>query len=154
MGNKDKSAYYENVANKYRVTIEDVFWDEEEGTWFDYDLTTKSPRKLFYASNIIPLWVGAYSSSATVTRVIASLRKTGVLKERGGVPTSMLQSGQQWDYPNGWAPLEYFVVDALDKADDEEAKDLAYELAEKWIRINYRGYLQSSPNHMFEKVHT
>ncbi len=27
----------------------------------------------------------------------------------GGVPTSMEPSGQQWDYPNGWAPLQVII---------------------------------------------
>lgn len=132
--------------------IEDVFWDEEKGCWFDYDLLNKKSRKFFYMSNIVPLWVGAYSSPAVVSKVIAYMDAEGVLKERGGVPTSMFQTGEQWDYPNGWAPLQYFLVDALDKADSKEAKELAYKLAEKWIVTNFKAFYQSVPNHMFEKV--
>lgn len=152
LGNRGKSAHYKDVANKYRKTINDVFWDEQEGTWFDYDLLNRGLRKTFYASNLVPLWVEAYDSPRIVTRVMSYLGKIGILKEKGGLPTSPIQSGEQWDYPNGWAPLQYFLVDALAKVDDEDAQNLAFQLADKWIRTNYKAFLQSSPHHMFEKV--
>ncbi|CAL8082201.1 unnamed protein product [Orchesella dallaii] len=151
LGNKERTTYYQNVANQFKTTIEEVFWDEELGCWFDYDMINKVLRKSFYASNVFPLWVGAYSSNKKVTQVVNYLRKSGAVNERGGVPTSSFQSGEQWDYPNGWAPLQHVIVDALDKTGDEEAKSLAFELADKWIRNNYKAFLQSSPNHMFEK---
>lgn len=152
LGNQEKATEYQNIANEYRLTVQDVFWDSEEGFWFDYDLINKSPRKLFYASNIVPLWAGTHSDNADISKVIAYMKKMGVLKERGGVPTSPIQSGEQWDYPNGWAPLQHLIVDGLAKTDHQEAHEVAYELADKWIRTNYKAFLQSTPNHMFEKV--
>jgi len=33
------------------------------------------------------------------------LQDLGVLDYPGGIPTSLLDSGEQWDFPNAWAPL-------------------------------------------------
>ena len=38
------------------------------------------------------------------------LRKTGAIRCKGGVPTSMMDSGQQWDFPNAWPPLQHILV--------------------------------------------
>jgi alpha,alpha-trehalase len=38
------------------------------------------------------------------------LRKSGAIRCKGGVPTSMNESGQQWDFPNAWPPLQQILV--------------------------------------------
>jgi hypothetical protein len=40
----------------------------------------------------------------------------------------------------------------LDKSGNAEAKELGFELAERWVQSNYQAFYQSKPNHMFEKV--
>lgn len=35
------------------------------------------------------------------------------LIQDAGIATSLNNSGQQWDYPNAWAPLQSMMVDAL-----------------------------------------
>ena len=37
----------------------------------------------------------------------------------GGIPTSMVDSGQQWDFPNAWPPTTEIVVTALRNAREE-----------------------------------
>ncbi|XP_063587711.1 trehalase-like [Penaeus indicus] len=70
-----------------------------------------------------------------------------------GVPTSLVESGEQWDFPNAWAPLQHLVIMGLYNARSihHEAENLSLSLAEKWIRTNWEGYQQSKPNAMFEK---
>lgn len=63
---------------------------------------------------------------------------------------SLNHAGEQWDFPNGWAPLQHLVVDALEMTGNPEAKALAFEIAEKWISSNYKAFQQSKK--MFEKV--
>ena len=33
----------------------------------------------------------------------------------GGLRTTLLQTGQQWDSPNGWAPLQWVTYHGLKK---------------------------------------
>ena len=44
---------------------------------------------------------------------VAYLKRTGAIYCKGGVPTSLVQSGQQWDFPNAWPPLQHVLVEGL-----------------------------------------
>ena len=69
-----------------------------------------------------------------------------------GVPTSLENSGQQWDFPNAWPPLQHVIVESLNQIGTEKAKDLAYSMVQKWIDTNYLSYMEAKPHAMFEKV--
>ena len=69
-----------------------------------------------------------------------------------GVPTSLENSGQQWDFPNAWPPLQHVLVESLNQMGTEKAGRLAYSLAQKWIDTNYLSYMEARPHAMFEKV--
>ena len=81
--------------------------------WFDYDFLNNTPRKYFYPSNLFPLWAECYDASERMLVAESSveyLRKTGAIFCKGGVPTSLDLSGQQWDFPNAWPPLQHILV--------------------------------------------
>lgn len=69
-----------------------------------------------------------------------------------GVPTSLDETGEQWDFPNAWAPLQSIIVNGLDKLGTDEAQEEAYRLADKWLQSNFKGYKESTV--MYEKVIT
>ena len=50
-------------------------------------------------------------------------------------------SGQQWDAPNGWAPLQWIAVEGL-RAYGFDA--LAKEIATRWVRKTIVGYKQTA----------
>ena len=60
-----------------------------------------------------------------------------VIKKRflqaGGVVTTLETTGQQWDAPNGWAPLQWMTITGLENYGHHE---LAAEIAKRWIRLN------------------
>ena len=68
----------------------------------------------------------------------------------GGVPTSMVNSNQQWDFGNAWAPLQELIVTGLKNTKDPKADRLALELVHKWVKNVYVSYVQSGKK-MFEK---
>jgi alpha,alpha-trehalase len=55
--------------------------------------------------------------------------------EDGGLLTTLLPSGQQWDAPNGWAPLQWMAYTGFKNYGSDQ---LADEIAEKWISNNVR----------------
>ncbi|XP_043533654.1 trehalase isoform X6 [Chiloscyllium plagiosum] len=60
LGNFSKAQYYED-ALKHRIdAVHDVFWDETQGVWFDYNLITNHSNTAFYASNLVPLWAECF----------------------------------------------------------------------------------------------
>jgi alpha,alpha-trehalase len=52
------------------------------------------------------------------------------LLTQGGLVTSMVESGEQWDKPNGWAPLQWMAVVGLNHYGEET---LATEIAVNWL---------------------
>ncbi len=47
----------------------------------------------------------------------------------GGVPTSRVRSGEQWDEPNCWPPLEHMLAVGLERTGLERARELAYQVS-------------------------
>lgn len=81
-----------------------------------------------------PLWTGCYDparKSYYLGHLLEYLRRSKVMVNEGGLPTTTLHSGEQWDYPNAWPPLQHMVIMGLDSTGDEYAKDLAFEIAER-----------------------
>ena len=159
-GNETMSEWYKDFAETLNRAINRVLWDDVEGFWFDMDYTNADGilRSNFYASGLMPLWTNTYglerNESYTVGKVLDYLKNVGVLTYDGGLPTSMLASGQQWDFPNGWAPLHHIAIVGLHQASvhDPEAADIAFDLAKKWVETNYQVYTRNTTFHeMMEK---
>jgi alpha,alpha-trehalase len=55
----------------------------------------------------------------------------------GGVVTTLKETGQQWDSPNGWAPLQWLTIQGLRNYGQD---DLAKDLAERWMKLNVKVY--------------
>lgn len=141
-----------SLANYWRSAIENVMWDPTDGVWYDYDAQARAPRKHFYPSCATPLWAGAIEKADAPVygaKLVKYLLNSGGLNFPGGIPASVLYSGEQWDYPNAWPPLQSILIGGLDASGNEEAKVLAREQAKLWIRANYLGY--STWQKMFEK---
>uniref|UniRef100_A0A183VGB4 Trehalase n=1 Tax=Toxocara canis TaxID=6265 RepID=A0A183VGB4_TOXCA len=81
------------------------------------------------------------------SKVVSYLCSTGVLSYPGGLPSSLIASGQQWDFPNAWAPTTWVVIQGLRATGQQE---LAKRIAGKWVRKNYDMWI-SSGGRMFEK---
>ncbi|CAG4962138.1 unnamed protein product [Colias eurytheme] len=152
LGNTDKAGYYRNVHAEMLDAIEKVLWHEDVGVWLDFSLESGRRRDYFYPSNIAPLWTGCYDRARKeyyVNRVINYLDKVKVDIFEGGIPTTFEHSGEQWDYPNAWPPLQYIFVVGLDSTGLPEAKRLANEIATKWVRSNFEVWKQKTA--MLEK---
>lgn len=155
LGNYHKQKEYARLADEKNETMSKIFWDRTDGVWYDYDINAKSRRRYFYMSNLHPIWSGCYgpedSRARTIEKLIKYLNNKGVLNYVGGMPTSLEESGQQWDYPNAWAPLQHLAIMGLYEARNihHAAEELSFDLAEKWIRSNWKGYQEFKA--MFEK---
>ncbi|MGC1516404.1 MAG: trehalase family glycosidase, partial [Maribacter sp.] len=55
----------------------------------------------------------------------------------GGLPATLNHSGQQWDAPNGWAPLQWMAVKGLENYGHST---LAISIAERWVALNEKVY--------------
>ncbi|ODM94534.1 Trehalase [Orchesella cincta] len=154
LNNTAAAKRYEEKAEEIKSAINSVLWDDDAGVWFDYDLQEQVRRNQFYPSNIFPLWAGiGCNDSSIVQRVLDWLHSSGGLEFPGGIPTSLVSSGQQWDLPNCWAPITHIFVEALENSGYRPARDLGFQVAEKWVANCYLTYKRYN-NTMFEKYRT
>lgn len=152
LGNEKKSSEYNKKATEWLQAVEAVLWHEDIGAWLDYDIINEEKRDYFYPTNVSPLWTGCFNKTnkeKTIKNVLKYLQNENIMYQ-GGVPSSIEQTGEQWDYPNAWPPLQHMMIVGLHNTGDEFAMRLAYEIAERWVRTNYQAFNESG--HMFEKV--
>jgi alpha,alpha-trehalase len=120
------------MAEKRRESIQKYFWNPSSGWFCDYDWTRQQSTTALTLAGCFPLFFEiATSQQAAKTGV---LLRTQFLKP-GGLTTSLTKSGQQWDAPNGWAPLQWIAYRGLLHYGH---KDLAHTIKTHWLNANTR----------------
>lgn len=107
--NAKKSAVYERKAREIYAAVQDVLWDDEAGVWLDYDLINDKRRNYFVPTNLAPLWTNCFDqadSAQLSKKVLKYIQLNGLDKFIGGVPNTLTFTGQQWDSPNVWPPMQ------------------------------------------------
>ncbi|HYK87940.1 MAG TPA: trehalase family glycosidase [Acidobacteriota bacterium] len=89
--------------------INRLMWDERDGLYYDYDFVHSRIRRYPFLTTFYPLWAGI-APREKADRVVTNLQR---FEESGGLQTSTNRSGNQWDAPFGWAPLELIAVEGL-----------------------------------------
>lgn len=115
-------------AGQRRDAINRYLWDEKQGWYADYDWQKGEVRSQLTAATLFPLYLQA-ASDEHASRT-ASAVKAQLLKE-GGLVTTTVNNGQQWDAPNGWAPLQWAAVEGLNHYGKQ---DLAKEIGMRFLQ--------------------
>ena len=116
--------------------INRLLWDAEDGLYYDYHFEHQRLRKYPFLTTFYPLWAGI-ATREQAARVVANLPK---FEQPGGLQTSTTASGNQWDAPFGWAPLQLIAVEGLRRYGYSEA---AERLAMKFLSLVRDEYLKS-----------
>lgn len=104
---------YAARAGARASAIERHLW-HHDGYYADFDLDRGRARAVPTAAALFPLHAGI--ASAERARATAAMVRTRLLAP-GGLVTTDVASGQQWDAPNVWAPLQWIAVDGLRRLD-------------------------------------
>ena len=106
----ERSAQYAAAADTRRAAISERFFDPERGYFFDLSIEDGALIPITSAAGLFPLWAGAATPEQAARA--ADWAERHLLRE-GGLLTTDIESGQQWDSPNGWAPLQWIAVQGL-----------------------------------------
>ncbi|MGH9632595.1 MAG: trehalase family glycosidase [Bryobacteraceae bacterium] len=113
-----------------------LMWDDEDGLYYDYDFARKRLRKYPFLTTFYPLWAGI-ATRKQAEQVADNLNR---FEQPGGLQTSTTRSGNQWDAPFGWAPLQLIAVQGLRRYGFHEAAD---RIAIKFLTLVRDEYLKS-----------
>jgi alpha,alpha-trehalase len=109
LGETSAADEWRERAAARRDLINTLMWDEEAGLYYDYNVRTQQRRRYDFATTFFPLWAGIASPSQAA-RVRDNLER---FEAPGGLLTSTEVTGNQWDAPFGWAPLQMIAVSGL-----------------------------------------
>ncbi|KAK6783477.1 hypothetical protein RDI58_021274 [Solanum bulbocastanum] len=160
VGESSTASHFTEAAQNRQKAINCIFWNAEMGQWLDYWLTNSDTsediykwedlhqNKKSFASNFVPLWTENSCSENNITtqKVVQSLMSSGLLQP-AGIAMTLSNTGQQWDFPNGWPPLQHIIIEGLLRSGLEEARTLAKDIAIRWLRTNYVTYKKTGAMH-------
>ncbi|MBO3698269.1 alpha,alpha-trehalase TreF [Roseivirga sp. E12] len=131
-GDMEKCESYFELCERRKQAINDYFWNADENYYFDYNWVEKAQTKSISAAAAFPLFFEL--SSADQARGVAKVIDRELLKD-GGLLTTNYESGQQWDAPNGWAPLQWVAIKGLRNYGHDQ---LAGTIKERWVSLNVK----------------
>jgi len=117
-----------------RLQFMEICWNPTKGILEDYNYVKGERTGISSLAMMYPLFVEMVSQEQADS--IAVYVEKHFLQP-GGVVTSLHDTGQQWDAPNGWAPLQWITVKGLLNYGH---KTLALDIARRWTTLNERIY--------------
>jgi alpha,alpha-trehalase len=124
LGRSEEADTWQKRAQGRAMAINRLLWDEGAGLYFDYDFIHHRQRRYPFLTTFYPLWAGI----ATPAQAARVARNLYLFERPGGLQTSTDRSGNQWDAPFGWAPLEMIAVEGLRRYGyDAEANRISRE---------------------------
>jgi alpha,alpha-trehalase len=118
---------FRSSAEHRAESVRRYCWDESRGFFVDYNFRRGDVSDKLTLAGVFPL----YAKIATAEQAAAVAKH---IKERflceGGLVTTLANNGQQWDSPNGWAPLQWIAIQGLREYGYHE---LADEIRRRWL---------------------
>ena len=143
LGDTAESDRYYAAAMQRADAIQLYGWDEHAGFYCDFDVKNGDFSPHLTLAGVFPLFFN-------LAPLAAAERVAGILKEKflqtGGLSTTLQRSGQQWDAPNGWAPLQWMTYQGLLNYDQHK---LAAAVCDRWTTNCREVYAQTGK--MMEK---
>lgn len=134
-GNEDT---WQKRADSRRSLMSKFLFDGN--AFYDYNFKEDKTTGYMSVASFYPLWAGAATPEQAKATVETGLAK---LEFEYGISTCESRENEftfQWDYPNGWAPLQFIMVKALD---NYGYKTEAVRIAEKY---------KNTVEHVFDKT--
>lgn len=133
-GNEEQKEVYLQRAENRKRAIEKYCWDEQKAVFLDYSFVNRQQTKVPSLAMLYPLYFNMATQAQADT--IATFVQNNFLKA-GGLLTSLNQTGQDWDAPFGWAPLQWISIQGLRNYGHME---LADTIKQRWVDLNVRVY--------------
>lgn len=130
VGKQELAMSARRAADQRRAAILETCWHEPDGFFYDYDFAHSRLTNVPTLAAAFPLFVGI--ANPTQAERVHTYLKTHFL-QAGGWVTTLQQTGQQWDWPNGWAPLQWVVYQGLL---NYGFTDTAHTARDRWLALN------------------
>lgn len=136
--NSEAAAEWDKAAEKRKKTMDSLMWDQLKGLYYDFDYKKERRGTISSLAAYFPMWAGMVSEqhADALVKALRRFENKGGLATTDALPLGQLIPGSmpvQWAFPNGWAPLQFIVVEGLLKYGYYED---AERIARKWLKTN------------------
>ncbi len=130
----EEADQYLKLASARKKAINKYLWDAEASFYMDYDVKAGAHTSIPSLAAAYPLYF-QLADKAQAKAVAVRLGEDFL--QPGGFVTTLESTGQQWDWPNGWAPLQWITINGLFRYGYYE---LGEEATDRWLRRNRQVY--------------
>lgn len=167
-GQNAEARQWQYRAEHRQKAMYELMWNEKYSSYFDYNVTScsqnifipadnntlpiETPKGTpegkmvqFAVSQYYPFWTGAAPDkllkNATELRKIYARVENRLDTKKGAVAATNIETGEQWDEPNVWPPLQYILMQGLRQVpavnntvdDYEHVQGLALRIAQRYL---------------------
>ncbi|WP_240047419.1 alpha,alpha-trehalase TreF [Sphingomonas panacisoli] len=143
LGDATTAADYRRRADQRAAAILHYCWIAEERRFGDWHWIERRPTAGATAAGLYPLFAGIATPEQAAD--VARTAERDLLAP-GGLRTTTVETAQQWDAPNGWAPLQWIAVAGLRRYGHDALADM---IADRWLSTVEAFYDQTGA--LFEK---
>lgn len=112
-------------------------WNEERQAFTDYDWRNAARLEQVTAATVYPLYFEVADQEQA--RAVAQTVRERLLQPHG-LATTTRRTGEQWDAPNGWAPLQWLAISGFSRYGETA---LAGALAQRWVGKNLQVFRET-----------
>lgn len=130
----EKEQLYQSLALKRKTSIQKYFWSPQLSWFTDYNIKTRKQSPVLSLAGMYPLFFNF--AELKQAKLVKNILQQKFLKP-GGLVSTPLNTHQQWDAPNGWAPLQWMAINGLG---NYGFHDLEKDISIRWINLNTNVY--------------
>ena len=134
-GDEEVARRFTRLADARRDAIHNLMYEPSRG--FFYDVRWRTGERVLDRPSLAaaaPLYFGVATPDQGVR---TAARLEAEFLKPGGFVTTNFNSGQQWDGPNGWPPLEWLTIEGVRRY---RRDDLADQATTRWLNLIQRTY--------------
>ena len=120
-----------SLAKDRKGKADQYLWNEERKLYYDYNFVSCNSSAIYSAASLFPLFTGMASKE----QAKATVKRLDLLELEYGItcceehPSDCIY---QWDYPNGWPPIQLIALVGLQKYGYQEE---ALRIAKKYVDL-------------------
>ena len=133
-GDINGAEHYRQRANSRKQLLQTLFFDKHAGFFVDLSLPDLKPTGTLSLAATYPLFFDIATSEQAFE---VARRVHEEFLRSGGWLTTLNITGQQWDSPNGWAPMQFIAYCGLQKYGYHIEAEAG---ASAWVENNLKVY--------------
>ncbi|MND94996.1 Periplasmic trehalase precursor [compost metagenome] len=137
MNNANESGVYNQRAARRKAAILKYCWNEKMGFFLDYDFLERKNTAIESLATVYPLYF-KIATTEQAEKVAQKIAQHFLFP--GGLITTLKLTTQQWDAPNGWAPLQWMTYKALRNYSFDSSADT---IRKRWMHTVETQYKSS-----------